>query len=55
MPGNKKNNFYKFNNISEKDINNGISTPKTPFIRCAMKKNFCLVLDIDETIVHSMN
>ena len=56
MPGNKKNNFYKLNNISEQDINNNnISTPKTPFIRCAMKRNFCLVLDIDETIVHSMN
>ena len=55
IPGNKKNNFYKLNNLSEKDINNNISTPKTPFIRCAMKKNFCLVLDIDETIVHSMN
>ena len=29
--------------------------PNPPFIRFAMKKKFCLVLDIDETILHTMN
>ena len=53
--GNRNKSFYKLNQLSTKDLNKTISTPTTPFIRCAMKKNFCLVLDIDETIVHSMN
>ena len=55
IAGNKNNNYFRLNQISNKELNKSISTPKTPFIRCAMKKNFCLVLDIDETIVHSMN
>ena len=48
-------NFHKSNQLSGKDLNKSISTPSTPFIRSEMKKNFCLVLDIDETIVHSLN
>ena len=55
IPGNRKKNIYKLNQLSNKDLNKTISTPTTPFIRSAMKKNFCLVLDIDETIVHSLN
>ena len=54
ITGNKNKSFYKLNQLSNKDLNKSISTPTTPFIRCAMKKNFCLVLDIDETIAHSM-
>lgn len=53
--GKRKNNFYQLNQLSNKDLNKKVSTPTAPFISCAMKKNFCLVLDIDETIVHSMN
>ena len=55
ITGNKNKNYFRLNQISNKELNKSISTPTTPFIRCAMKKNFCLVLDIDETIVHSMN
>ena len=55
ITGNRKKDIYKLNQLSNKDLNKIISTPTTPFIRSAMKKNFCLVLDIDETIVHSMN
>ena len=55
ITGNRNKNFYKLNQLSNKDLNSTASTPTTPFIRCAMKKNFCLVLDIDETIVHSLN
>ena len=55
LPDNRKKSIYKLNQLSNKDLNKTISTPTTPFIRSAMKKNFCLVLDIDETIVHSMN
>jgi hypothetical protein len=55
IPGNRNKSLYKLNQLSEKDLNKPISTPTTPFIRCPMKKDFCLVLDIDETIVHSMN
>ena len=47
--------FHKSNQLSGKDLNKSLSTPSTPFIRSEMKKNFCLVLDIDETIVHSLN
>ena len=53
--GNKNKSFYKFNQLSEKNLNKINSTPKIPFIRTAMKKNFCLVLDIDETIAHTLN
>ena len=55
ITGNRNRSFCRVNQISKKDLNKTISTPSTPFIRCAMKKDFCLVLDIDETIVHSMN
>jgi Dullard-like phosphatase family protein len=55
IPVNRNKSLYKLNQSPEKDLNKPISTPTTPFIRCAMKKDFCLVLDIDETIVHSMN
>ena len=30
------------------------SIPTAPYIKSQMKKNFCLVLDIDETIAHSL-
>ena len=53
--GNRNKNFHKSNELSGKELNKSISTPSTPFIRSEMKKNFCLVLDIDETIVHSLN
>ena len=52
ITGNRNKSFYQ---IPGKELNKTISAPTTPFIRCAMKKNFCLVLDIDETIVHSCN
>ena len=55
ITGNRNRSFCRLNQISKNDLNKTISTPSTPFIRCAMKKDFCLVLDIDETIVHSMN
>ena len=58
---------YNFNIFKQKSVNvsqnnsnsntklkNGDSTPKTPYIKSIMKKNFCLVLDIDETIAHSI-
>ena len=47
--------FYKVNRSQNKDINKTSSTPAVPYIRTIMKKNFCLVLDIDETIVHTMS
>ena len=53
--GNRFKNFHRSNQLSGKELNKSISTPSTPFIRSEMKKNFCLVLDIDETIVHSLN
>ena len=63
----QKNNYYLFANLNgtytykknkstNKDMNNKtINTPSVPFIKTTMKKNFCLVLDIDETIVHTMS
>ena len=46
---------YKVNKSSNKDLNNTITLPSVPYIKTKMKKNFCLVLDIDETIVHTIN
>ena len=46
---------YKVNKSSNKDLNNAITIPSVPYIKTKMKKNFCLVLDIDETIVHTIN
>jgi Dullard-like phosphatase family protein len=43
---------------SNYSINNNIvsteNLPSIPFIKSSMKKKFCLVLDIDETISHSL-
>ena len=47
---------YKKNKSPNKDINNKtIISPSVPYIKVSMKKKFCLVLDIDETIVHTLN
>ena len=47
---------YKKNKSTNKDINNKtIISPSVPYIKVSMKKKFCLVLDIDETIVHTLN
>ena len=58
-----------FNNLSSNNIPNNINnitannipyknnenfTPTAPFIKSPMRKKFCLVLDIDETISHSL-
>ena len=47
--------FNKIIKSQNKDFNKIINKPSVPYIRTTMKKNFCLVLDIDETIVHTMN
>ena len=62
---NNRNYFYNINsnknhNIKhmyhkEKKYNNDEQCPSIPYIKTTMKKNFCLVLDLDETISHSMN
>ena len=52
------NHTYKANKSSKNDLtntNNINNAPSIPYIKTTMKKNFCLVLDIDETIVHTMN
>ena len=41
-------NFIQNNNLNNENI------PTVPFIKSTMKKKFCLVLDIDETISHSL-
>ena len=48
-------NHYKINKTLNNDLNRTINSPSVPYIRTVMKKNFCLVLDIDETIIHTMN
>jgi len=42
------------NNSNNNNILNTYNIPSTPFIKSSMKKKFCLVLDIDETISHSI-
>ena len=48
--------FYKKKNKLKTEENSKMAEllPTTPFIKSSMKKEFCLVLDIDETISHSM-
>ena len=57
LTGNNTYNYhnYKTNKTSNNDFNRTINSPSVPYIRIAMKKNFCLVLDIDETIIHTIN
>ena len=38
----------------EENSKNSETSPSVPFIKTSMKKEFCLVLDIDETISHSL-
>ena len=52
-----KENHEKQNNDTISHNNNNSKNkniPPIPFIRTSMKKKFCLVLDIDETISHSL-
>lgn len=52
----KKNEFF-FNfkdEKYEKQIEDNIPPPSVPFIKKQSKKKFCLVLDLDETIIHSV-
>ena len=56
ISNNISNNFLnhcnqKISNSKNKDTEN---IPKVPFIKSPMKKKFCLVLDIDETISHTL-
>jgi Dullard-like phosphatase family protein len=36
------------------DLNKTLNKPNIPYIKTEMKKKFCLVLDIDETISHTL-
>ena len=49
------NNIYN-NYISNKEIDNNMEEkyPGVPYIKTIMRKKFCLVLDLDETISHSL-
>ena len=55
-----KNYFFTNNEPLEQSyvkINNSLNSenmPNVPFIKSPMKKKFCLVLDIDETISHTL-
>ena len=52
----KKNEFF-FNfkdEKIEKQMEDDMEPPTVPFIRKKLKKKFCLVLDLDETIIHSV-
>ena len=47
--------FFNFKNEKiEKQMEDSIEPPDAPFIKKKLKKKFCLVLDLDETIVHSI-
>ena len=49
------NNIYNSSiNPKKEEINNEEKYPLVPFIRTSMRKKFCLVLDLDETISHSL-
>ena len=50
------NNIYcnNLNNNKEENNINDQKAPMVPYIKTSMNKNFCLVLDLDETISHSL-
>ena len=50
------NNIYNNYISNSKEINNNIEEkyPGVPYIKTKMRKKFCLVLDLDETISHSL-
>ena len=53
----KKESHEKQSNDTNSNSNNNLNNdniPSKPFIRTSMKKKFCLVLDIDETISHTL-
>ena len=49
-----KESHEKQNNDTNSSNNPNNNIPSIPFIKTSMKKKFCLVLDIDETISHSL-
>lgn len=58
FPFTRINNMYSdyiSNNNKEEENNKAFEkTPVVPYIKTTMNKNFCLVLDLDETISHSL-
>ena len=48
----KKTNIKKDNKEEEKSINQNIHSP---YIKTKMEKKYCLVLDLDETLMHNLN
>lgn len=50
----KKKKGSKDLSLSRKSLNNS-KIISEPFIKERMKKNFCLVLDLDETLIHNLN
>ena len=53
-PKTSNGNFLMTNIDDDKTYNTKDNLPDAPFIKTNMKKKFCLVLDIDETISHSL-
>ena len=53
IPNNNISNISASNFSQNYNLNNE-NMPTVPFIKSTMKKKFCLVLDIDETISHSL-
>ena len=51
---NINNNVSNNTTPNNNNLNNIEKVPTTPFIKSSMKKKFCLVLDIDETISHTL-
>ena len=48
------NNYISSNNNKEENNKTDEKIPVVPYIKTSMRKKFCLVLDLDETICHSM-
>ena len=52
---NKFQGYKLFNSFTPQKLgNNNIKSPSIPYIKTNLRKQFCLVLDLDETIIHSM-
>ena len=52
---NKFQGYKLFNSFTPQKLgNNNIKSPSIPYIKTNLRKQFCLVLDLDETIIHSV-
>ena len=54
-PSTKKSKKKKISNDKKDDEKSSNKSIRTPYIKNKMEKKFCLVIDLDETLIHNLN